>query len=220
MTYTSRQMTHEKDSLNAFRGLLKVLRDRCFPQGFVHGLPLKNDIMTLAWVHKEDVIPKRRPDFPSWSWTGWEGEVSLPVKLFSIIQDSATTTSHDDLEPIFLGCHDDEIEIEGWVMELEIKTEPMSEVFLPGREESVGFAQEGEFSHHNTLPTGRYYCLVMKIHLGRITGGKRKDTLFLLALDKSTREGLFWRRALLTVSLWPGESSDPIARRKEIVRMI
>ncbi|KAJ6020775.1 hypothetical protein N7540_006279 [Penicillium herquei] len=232
-SYTLLQMTDENDSLNAFRGLITAFTNASFPQGFVHGLPLKSDIISLAWIHESGVVPKRRAKFPTWSWTGYEGGVILPRKLMISAEDPFALATHDvnHLEPCFLSCHGNELNIEGWVMELDIRTEPFSEVFVPGREDSIATVREGESNHNNVLPTGRYTCLVVR-RLLEVLGStnpafvrsgaelKRRDTLFLLALDQIAQSGQVVRRSLLTIMLFAGESSDQIVRRKEVLRLI
>ncbi|KAJ5654435.1 heterokaryon incompatibility protein-domain-containing protein [Penicillium lividum] len=229
--YTYLQMTNENDSLNAFRGLITAFRKEFFPQGFLHGLPLKSHITSLAWIHESDVVPKRRANFPTWSWTGWEGGVTLPRKLRLSDDDPAAIVNDKHLEPTFLGCHGNELEIEGWVTKLDIRTEPFSEVFVPGREESIATVKEGESNHNNTLPTGRYTCLIIKRHI-EILGSnnaeivrsgvrmKQRDTFFVLALDRIAHRRQAVRRSLLTITLFVGESSDQIVRRKEVLRLI
>lgn len=216
-------MTNENDSLNAFRGILIVLSNRSFPQGFVHGLPLKSHIISLAWIHESDVVPKRRTNFPTWSWTGWEGAVKLPWKLRLMAEDPSAIIDERHMEPNFLACHGNEMEIEGWVMDLHIRTEPFSEVFVPGREEEISTVRERDSSHNNTLPTGCYTCLIIRRHL-KILGSensdgvrsgvklKRRDTLFVLAFDRIPHEKQAVRKSLLTVTLVAGESSDQIER--------
>ena len=61
-------MTNESDSLNAFRGMLTAYEAEIFPEGFICGMPLHSHVYILAWVHKRNVVPKRRPALPSWSW--------------------------------------------------------------------------------------------------------------------------------------------------------
>ena len=80
--YTDRILTYDTDILNACRG---VLNNMC---GFhVWGMPLESDRiadydrMNLVWTlesldNGHETL--RRPNFPSWSWTGWRGRISFP----------------------------------------------------------------------------------------------------------------------------------------------
>ncbi|PQE25831.1 hypothetical protein CJF30_00000546 [Rutstroemia sp. NJR-2017a BBW] len=117
--YTGRRMTYESDSLNAFRGVLQTLQKQPFPEGFVHGLPLRSHPASLAWMHVNSVMAKRRAEFPSWCWTGWEGQ----VRYWDQLQDDAnahwSNASTVDFELRFVSCHGNELEVEGWVVDLD-----------------------------------------------------------------------------------------------------
>ncbi|KAK8023400.1 hypothetical protein PG991_006639 [Apiospora marii] len=82
-SYTRRQLTDDHDSLNAILGLFRTLQ----PEGIrhIHGTPLRmvqkgedgsRLEFPLAW-HHEVQGARRRHQFPSWSWTGWEGAVRM-----------------------------------------------------------------------------------------------------------------------------------------------
>jgi Heterokaryon incompatibility protein (HET) len=94
MNYTRRKMTYDSDSLNAIQAVLESFKrnisglDFCFglPITSIYGvlpeqrglLPTVSFAHSLNWTHgtRLDVISsRRRPEFPSWSWTGWEGDV-------------------------------------------------------------------------------------------------------------------------------------------------
>ncbi|RMI97177.1 hypothetical protein CDV36_016259 [Fusarium kuroshium] len=76
MEYSKRQLSHESDSLNAFMGILSFFKTKhswCHFQGNpIH--PEKRHLIN-AWYHPMPAT--RRPEFPSWSWTGWEGGLKL-----------------------------------------------------------------------------------------------------------------------------------------------
>lgn len=92
MQYTSRDLTFDSDSLNAISAILRQFQ----LQGveFLHGLPLRlhhkrsgseklvydryNFAYSLCWTHvsTQGNPPRRREEFPSWSWAGWTGSVS------------------------------------------------------------------------------------------------------------------------------------------------
>jgi len=89
--YTTRRLTYQADVLNAMLGIFQMLASReRDPMYHICGVPvlpqddMKKDndtswqplvgfINGLAWLSKRPA--KRRPGFPSWSWTGWEGGV-------------------------------------------------------------------------------------------------------------------------------------------------
>ncbi|KAK7943574.1 uncharacterized protein PG986_012687 [Apiospora aurea] len=82
VNYTRRQLTNESDSLNAILGLFRALQ----PSGIrhLHGVPVRKVRkgecswleFPLAWHHEAEVS-RRRPGFPSWSWSGWEGGIRM-----------------------------------------------------------------------------------------------------------------------------------------------
>ena len=69
-----KKMSHDADSLNTFSAMLVHLAENYYKGGFVQGLPVKDLLRALMWFHPTP--PRRRVDFPAWSWTGWEGGVS------------------------------------------------------------------------------------------------------------------------------------------------
>ncbi|KAI1435586.1 heterokaryon incompatibility protein-domain-containing protein [Xylaria sp. CBS 124048] len=218
--YTRRRMTNETDSLNAFRGMLTALSKQAFPQGFIQGLPLRSHPYSLAWVHSRGVTPKRRAMFPTWSWVGWEGEVNIPVNLRQLADGESPSALGIDLELRFLASDEDTIDVEGWLVNLDIRTEPLSEVFLDGQAESIGVVKEGDSLHNNTLKTGHYTCLVIQRHCETIRGrASRKETVFLLALEVLMNQQAR-RRAMLTVGLFSGQSFDQFKRERRVVQLV
>lgn len=76
-SYTMKNMSHDADSLNAFSAMLTRLTDNYYKGGFLQGLPVDDLPRALLWFHPTP--PRRRVDFPTWSWAGWEGGVSDSV---------------------------------------------------------------------------------------------------------------------------------------------
>jgi hypothetical protein len=81
--YGKRVLSYPEDSLFAFSGITTAL-NRVFCGGFLSGLPLMFLDIALLW--EPDGISRRRapalgshirPCLPSWSWVGWEGEISV-----------------------------------------------------------------------------------------------------------------------------------------------
>ncbi|KAJ4292532.1 hypothetical protein N0V90_009195 [Kalmusia sp. IMI 367209] len=73
--YTARKMSYESDALNACLGILQAKET-------THIWGIKADLNTpgkrtvsLCWILVDPTT--RRLDFPSWSWTGWNGTVSF-----------------------------------------------------------------------------------------------------------------------------------------------
>ncbi|KAI2632711.1 heterokaryon incompatibility protein-domain-containing protein [Hypomontagnella submonticulosa] len=84
--YTSRQLTYDKDSLNAFRGIIQRLMKKYPSIVDVWGLLYRTNrgieyfSYALCWWHIQSPSKtwkklRRRNEFPSWSWSGWEGEI-------------------------------------------------------------------------------------------------------------------------------------------------
>ncbi|KAK2924453.1 Heterokaryon incompatibility [Fusarium oxysporum f. sp. vasinfectum] len=76
MEFSKRDLTYDKDSLNAFLGILNVYR-REKDYFHFHGNPFQGEkrCMINAWYHIEPGT--RKADFPSWSWTGWKGAIKM-----------------------------------------------------------------------------------------------------------------------------------------------
>lgn len=90
--YTGRELGQDSDSLNDFEGLLRRFRHRLEPLldawGLCHPIHRSHDLIefyflcSLSWHHVKDYSsgemskPRRIPDFPSWTWAGWAGQIS------------------------------------------------------------------------------------------------------------------------------------------------
>lgn len=88
--YNSRKLKYDEDALPGISGLLTVF-SRCFWGGFICGIPEMFFEAALGWQPYFDHttlrrrVPSDRPashrlrpcHLPSWSWVGWEGNVTL-----------------------------------------------------------------------------------------------------------------------------------------------
>lgn len=95
--YSSRSLTKPSDVLDAFCAIFQMFERAKYPIYHVWGIPTLNSIegedvsfkdtflYGLSW--KKSITPlhslQRRPGFPSWSWTGWIGEVEYPSGWYS-----------------------------------------------------------------------------------------------------------------------------------------
>lgn len=70
--YTRRELTNPVDILNAFEGVGLVLEKRIGARIFYGALETMMD-SSLIWESSKRLF--RRPGFPSWSWSGWIGEI-------------------------------------------------------------------------------------------------------------------------------------------------
>ena len=216
--YTARSMTNPADSLNAFLGMLAVFERRIYKSsGFQWGLPLREHPRMLGWYHDQTVgptssVPRRRRDlFPSWSWAGWEGTVNFVDRLLE--PSDQTPVSVGDLVPRFVGLNGKELTLEGWLVEMDVVTEPFSEAVIrkkgseDGKKEEeevevLGIVKERNFTHNITLRTGRYACLVLErvTYLGD-PNSVRIPRVYMLVLDwVKGRAGVAERQTLVTLT--------------------
>jgi hypothetical protein len=87
--YTGRRLSYESDALNASQGLLDDLQNEFLIQGFCQGLPIEFFTLALMWNHSGK--SRRRYEFPSWSWAGWEGKVSRALDTGRLYNRSTPT---------------------------------------------------------------------------------------------------------------------------------
>ncbi|KAH8691708.1 heterokaryon incompatibility protein-domain-containing protein [Phaeosphaeriaceae sp. PMI808] len=103
--FTSRNLSFDSDSLNAFSGIMTSFETAKFSICQIKGLPYVNPsvfpkstmhldcfIAALCWRHIECCWTghnpiKRREQFPSWTWAGWAGSVSWTDLFTSEVMD-------------------------------------------------------------------------------------------------------------------------------------
>ena len=93
--YSTRELRYDTDSLNALIGVTRKFEKGQYPYLHVWGLPYPLTVYSrevdnyfacsLTWVHTQNcwggvAKPRRRVGFPSWSWSGWAGGVSVPFR--------------------------------------------------------------------------------------------------------------------------------------------
>lgn len=88
---TRRKLTFDGDVLNACTGIFKVDQERRASRGrstILHfGLPVAIFSKALCWMSTQDSPGRRRSDFPSWSWAGWDTAASYDLLRFNVICD-------------------------------------------------------------------------------------------------------------------------------------
>ncbi|KAL1872712.1 hypothetical protein Daus18300_004258 [Diaporthe australafricana] len=108
--YSTRSLSFDEDSLNAFTGVSRSLEtSRVPPVRNIWGVPFLHprDVVRpnydylqmlmagLSWRHKTIIgsTPRRRHKFPSWSWAGWAGSVVWPPRssYIGILKEDAPT---------------------------------------------------------------------------------------------------------------------------------
>jgi hypothetical protein len=76
--FSPRIYTFPTDRLDAFKSILTEIALRGhYP--FLEGLPIKDFFYALCWKH-QGFSNRRNVCYPSWTWAGWDGAVSLPDK--------------------------------------------------------------------------------------------------------------------------------------------
>ncbi|KAJ0119508.1 hypothetical protein J7T55_013710 [Diaporthe amygdali] len=88
--YSTRDLRFDTDSLNAFQGIIQRYSRLKRPVHAIWGLPYAAQgeerrsyfCWTLSWSHTQDSWensrqPRRRKEFPSWTWAGWAGAVQI-----------------------------------------------------------------------------------------------------------------------------------------------
>lgn len=90
--FSGRTLTMPSDVINAFSGILKVFEQATHPTYHVWGVlpviiwreriietsPSDAFVFGLCWIPQQTIPAlrlQRRPDFPSWSWSGWIGPI-------------------------------------------------------------------------------------------------------------------------------------------------
>jgi hypothetical protein len=93
--YSGRQLSHSNDRLNAFKGVLEAYERLEHPVRHHWGVPIlpprvnhklekrkgkesscAGFVLGLCWPHYTRGS-KRLPEFPSWSWSGWDGKTNF-----------------------------------------------------------------------------------------------------------------------------------------------
>ncbi len=102
--YTRRFLSDDSDAVNAFQGIADLLQ-AAFKGDFLCGLPETELDIALLWqpaslIRRRVHLETQRPLFPSWSWTGWIGEVKY----------SWTKHQLDDISRVEWQCMDRENE--------------------------------------------------------------------------------------------------------------
>ena len=88
--YSSRQLTYDSDVLNAFTGILGILCERMSngrnPElDHAYGLPTYVFDWAILWQPNKSVHRKAN-GWPSWSWCGWSGTISMSLKGMDLTQ--------------------------------------------------------------------------------------------------------------------------------------
>ena len=82
-SYSMRRLTNQKDILNAFTALDRILSAK-FKSDLFYGILTSHFDFALLWHPCGRMV--RREGFPSWSWTGWECPVSYATRMGVLTQ--------------------------------------------------------------------------------------------------------------------------------------
>ncbi|KAL9129559.1 MAG: hypothetical protein Q9217_002015 [Psora testacea] len=82
--YLARELSFLSDSHRAFFGVETYLREQC-GVSFLWGMPEVDFDRALLWKPKArcEMIPSR-PDYPTWSWIGWFGDVGHGIQKYNV----------------------------------------------------------------------------------------------------------------------------------------
>ena len=87
--YSKRKLRYDGDALRATAGISRPLAARmCTPM--VEGLPGYYLDVGLLWISTHGNL-RRRPEFASFSWAGWEGEIMWPRENYIWVEDGRQT---------------------------------------------------------------------------------------------------------------------------------
>ncbi|KAH7076709.1 heterokaryon incompatibility protein-domain-containing protein [Paraphoma chrysanthemicola] len=94
--YMRRQLSFESDRLNAIESVLNDFRSKKEPIFHIFGIPFKPTAdltinCTLFWRMQSNRV-HRRPEFPSWSWLGWQYDGEIPPQPIILGHLEAKTT--------------------------------------------------------------------------------------------------------------------------------
>jgi hypothetical protein len=178
-------MTNDSDSLNAFLGIVAYLQKAWFPKGLTWGMPMADFPQALRWYHPRWAKPRRRSAFPSWSWTGWEGQA-----IYSGSLNQASTTERGrldistDMTVQFVEVQDQTLTLDAYIIKLDIRTQPFSDAFVHGTDELLGPVKEGNVLHNNTLPSVTADFLIVERVKYRVARDRTfREDVYMLLLD-------------------------------------
>ncbi|ENH63828.1 hypothetical protein FOC1_g10007965 [Fusarium oxysporum f. sp. cubense race 1] len=131
-------------------------------------------------------------------------------------------TENGDLIPRMVSIDDKVVTLEGWTVTLDIRTDPFSEVVIPGTDQAIGCVTERNFKHNMTLPTGKYRCLVAsRLKKEVLRNGLVNQLIFLVVLKGDQDVEIEERQTAITVSRLAIEGKDfmEFGPKKTVIKM-
>ncbi|KAK7947951.1 uncharacterized protein PG986_008837 [Apiospora aurea] len=156
MEFSSRKLTHDDDSLQAFLGILNDHKDGSDLQHHLWGVPILpkcppySSRIALDWTHKASLTARRRHGFPSWSWAGWEGTAVLPsYRSINISMMYLDEERHMPLETVYRDCGMKK----SWPRHLYLRAKVTEVTFVPGNlvKALQGYDYHGKYTHPEML---------------------------------------------------------------------
>ncbi|OAA58972.1 Peptidase S8, subtilisin-related protein [Niveomyces insectorum RCEF 264] len=213
--YTRRNMAKDIDSLNACLGMLSYLQRTYALQDYAWGLPVRDFPLSLLWCHARGVKPRRRPDFPSWSFVGWAGEALYLVDILpaaareaahsgplhrqavTVNKESQAATTSDLLVEVVgaadvsstATANDRRLTLRCYSVRFEIRTAPFSEAYLPGTDRMMGMLLENNEHNPATLPAGVFDFAVLQRVRRPLRGAGERHLVYLLMLEPGDAPG-------------------------------
>jgi Heterokaryon incompatibility protein (HET) len=88
--YCRRKLTKQSDRINAFQGILQTYGSTKdgVKISFAFGLPVSAFDQTFCWRTRYHQPRNRNTGYPSWSWLGWNTDISFDRKLINRAQTS------------------------------------------------------------------------------------------------------------------------------------
>lgn len=193
--YSKRELSYSSDSLNAFLGILNYHVQQVaaksessilhLPWGLIVEKPKlgdRIDLYGLFWRRKNPDLATRRPEFPSWAWSGWSGALSFDGQYSGI-----TLQPKDGKE----GRRGSELE---WQMAVEDEQGRVLDIRDFTKDRLIGIQKGEEQSHQPRAALRRLMisCMVIPIRLQdlRPTDDQKKQTIE-LSFSDSTPSKLF-----------------------------
>jgi hypothetical protein len=252
--YSGRKPTYSNDKLNAFKGVLNAYERLEHPIRHHWGVPIfprdansKVDgnectcvgfVVGLCWQYYppgQGVEYKRLPEFPSWSWCGWDGKVDVAVWENQGSEDESDVKIGVELidgrvvDWNVFGCdefHDENSDswaassyllVDAWTIPVDLRYYPQRVSSTWGVHAIVGDGLEARlFNYQLSIPSSNPTAAefevfesrtYIRIDPGAVGTIDPSDSLFVLVVEE--KEGCFERVG----SFFLGEKAYPIPGR-------
>lgn len=84
----------------------------------------------------------------------------------------------------YIGVDEKVLNLDAYIVTLEIRTDPFSDAFIPGTDMLLGPIKEGNVLHNNTLPSKTEDFLIVERNRYRVVPGRPfREDVYMLLLD-------------------------------------